>query len=164
MCSTADPCLLCEGGGLVAQCSNCIFGAGWSVRLLWHWMWRRHLFWHIPGELPCMSRGLVASAALGARNGMAGEQRPLTAFAQSLGGVCWLPVSSVYLWVSWWAATGAGGGSLGGCYCQAASCKCLERNCWCLGAGDGLPEVPSMSATEQIHIHLLGLWEVVLPA
>lgn len=28
MCSAADSCLPCEGGGLMAQCSNCIFWAG----------------------------------------------------------------------------------------------------------------------------------------
>lgn len=28
MCSAAYSCLPCEGGGLMAQCSNCIFGAG----------------------------------------------------------------------------------------------------------------------------------------
>lgn len=28
VCSIADSCLPCEGGGLMAQCSNCIFGAG----------------------------------------------------------------------------------------------------------------------------------------
>lgn len=118
-----------------------------QVRLPWHWIWCWHLFCPFPGELPYMSHRLVGWEPRVGLQLSRGEM-PLAVLTHSLGGVCWLSMSSMDLWVSW----GARGGSLGGCSYQAASCKCLGHNCSCPGAGDRLPQVPSMSSTEHIYI------------
>lgn len=120
----------------------------------------RAFFCHFPGELPCVSCWLVGSA--GAWCGTKAQQR-CDALHSPPRDVCWPPVSSADLQVSWGVGVAAGSGSLGGCYYQGASCKCLWCNCWCSGPEGRLPQVPPVSSAEQFYIWFLGLWEVVLP-